>query len=81
MSLLFRIMMQFLDSHKSVAQERPHILISWLSLIAMEDITHFVTMTKIAVEYVIQSLLYRLRQYEQSLNNTTPTVFEVSIQL
>ncbi|XP_076154175.1 E3 ubiquitin-protein ligase rnf213-beta isoform X2 [Alosa pseudoharengus] len=74
-----RFMMQLLDDHKSVAQERPHILISWISMVALEDIPEFVTRTKIAPKYVIQGLMYRLRQYEQSPdNNTTPRVLKVT---
>lgn len=70
--------MQFFDTHKSFVQERPHILISWLSMVALEDIPEFVTMTKIAFEYVIQSMLYRLRQYEQNMDNDrTSKVLEV----
>lgn len=75
-------MMQFLDDQKSLAQEKPHILISWLSLVALEDIREFVTLTKISPEYVIQSLLYRFRQYEQRNDiNTTTRVLQVSMQL
>ncbi|XP_031417458.1 E3 ubiquitin-protein ligase rnf213-beta isoform X2 [Clupea harengus] len=74
-----RIMMELLGYHKSLVQERPHILISWLSMVALEDIPEFVTLTKITPEYVIQSLLYRLRQFDQRLdNNTTPKVLEVT---
>ena len=74
--------MELLGYHKSLVQERPHILISWLSMVALEDIPEFVTLTKITPEYVIQSLLYRLRQFEQMLdNNTTPKVLEVTIQV
>ncbi|XP_041937940.1 E3 ubiquitin-protein ligase rnf213-beta isoform X4 [Alosa sapidissima] len=74
-----RFMMEFFDNHKSVAQERPHILVSWISMVALEDIPDFVTLTNIAPEYVIQSLMYRLRQYEQIPdNNTTPKVLQVT---
>ncbi|KAL2078388.1 hypothetical protein ACEWY4_026073 [Coilia grayii] len=73
-----RIVIQLMDSHKALAIDRPHILISWLSMVATEDILEFATLSSIAPEYVIQSLLYRLRYFEQKLdNNTTPKVLEV----
>ncbi|XP_062382955.1 E3 ubiquitin-protein ligase rnf213-beta [Sardina pilchardus] len=42
------ITMKLVDDHKSLAQERPHILISWMSMVALEDIPEFVTRTNIA---------------------------------
>lgn len=74
-----RFVMQLLDNQKSLAQEKPHILISWLSLVALEDICEFVTLFKIAPEYVIQSLLYRFIEYEQKQDSSR--VLEVSMQL
>ncbi|XP_063077858.1 E3 ubiquitin-protein ligase rnf213-beta [Engraulis encrasicolus] len=74
-----RIMMELIGSNKSLAIESPHISISWLSMVAMEDIVEFAALSSVAPEYLIQSLMYRLRLYEQRLdNNTTPKVLEVA---
>ncbi|XP_066518776.1 E3 ubiquitin-protein ligase rnf213-beta [Hoplias malabaricus] len=56
-----RMMLQMVQDHKSLAKERPLILISWLSIMAFEDMTEFARLTDIGPECVIQSLNYRLK--------------------
>ncbi|XP_040922673.1 E3 ubiquitin-protein ligase rnf213-beta isoform X2 [Toxotes jaculatrix] len=43
------------------AKEMPLLLMSWLSLVAFEDVPAFSEQTGIHTEHLIQSLLYRLR--------------------
>ncbi|XP_068161093.1 E3 ubiquitin-protein ligase rnf213-beta isoform X2 [Antennarius striatus] len=46
----------------SMVKERPLLLLSWLSLVAFEDLPDFSELTGIDTEHLIQSLLYRLRE-------------------
>ncbi|XP_071387268.1 E3 ubiquitin-protein ligase rnf213-beta-like [Centroberyx affinis] len=57
------IMLSLIQKHSSVAEEMPLVLVSWLSLVAFEDIPEFSDLTEIHPEHLIQSLLYRLRKY------------------
>lgn len=54
-------MLALIQTHLSVAKERPLLLMSWLSLVAFEDLPEFSDLTGIPAEHLIQSLLYRLR--------------------
>lgn len=51
-----------IQTHLSMAKERPLLLMSWLSLVALEDLPEFSDLTGIPAEHLIQSLLYRLRK-------------------
>lgn len=53
--------MDLIKSHLPVAKEKPLLLMSWLSLVAFEDVPEFSELTGIHAEHLIQSLLYRLR--------------------
>ncbi|KAF7657942.1 hypothetical protein LDENG_00019240 [Lucifuga dentata] len=52
-----------------VAEEMPLVLISWLSLVASEDLTDFSDLTEIHTEHLIQTLLYRVRECGETMNN------------
>ncbi|GLD63194.1 E3 ubiquitin-protein ligase rnf213-beta-like protein [Lates japonicus] len=56
-----RRMMDLIKSHLPAAKEMPLLLMSWLSLVAFEDVPEFSELTGIHAEHLIQSLLYRLR--------------------
>uniref|UniRef100_A0A3B4YE64 RING-type E3 ubiquitin transferase n=1 Tax=Seriola lalandi dorsalis TaxID=1841481 RepID=A0A3B4YE64_SERLL len=55
-----RRMMSLIESQLSMAEETPLLLISWLSLVAFDDLPDFSDLTGIPAEHLIQSLLYRL---------------------
>ncbi|XP_056152727.1 E3 ubiquitin-protein ligase rnf213-beta [Lampris incognitus] len=58
-----RIMLTLIQEKLSLVKEMPLVLISWLSLVAFEDIPEFSNLTGIHPEHLIQGLLYRLRIY------------------
>lgn len=47
-----------------MAKDKPLVLISWLSLLALEDLPEFSDLAGVPAEHLIQSLLYRLRECE-----------------
>ncbi|XP_070707447.1 E3 ubiquitin-protein ligase rnf213-beta [Pempheris klunzingeri] len=61
-----KIMLDSIQTHLSVAKEKPLLLMSWLSLVAFQDLTEFSELTEIPVEHLIQSLLYRLRKFGET---------------
>lgn len=44
-----------------MAKDKPLVLISWLSLLPLEDLPEFSDLTGVPAEHLVQSLLYRLR--------------------
>lgn len=56
-----RRMLSLIQTNLPMAKEQPLLLISWLSLVAFEDIPEFSNLTGIHAEHLIQSLMYRLR--------------------
>lgn len=59
-------MLSLIQTHLPKAKEMPLVLISWLSLVAFEDLPEFSDLTGVPAEHLIQSLLYRLRACEES---------------
>lgn len=55
-------MLSLIQEHLSLATETPLLLVSWLSLVAFEDLPEFSDVTGVSAEQLIQSLLYRLRK-------------------
>ncbi len=53
----------------SLAKELPLLLMGWLSLVSLEDLTEFSELTEIPAEHLIQSLLYRLRKCGEERDN------------
>nr|XP_046210346.1 E3 ubiquitin-protein ligase rnf213-beta isoform X1 [Oncorhynchus gorbuscha]XP_046210347.1 E3 ubiquitin-protein ligase rnf213-beta isoform X1 [Oncorhynchus gorbuscha]XP_046210348.1 E3 ubiquitin-protein ligase rnf213-beta isoform X1 [Oncorhynchus gorbuscha] len=66
-----RMMLTLIQNHISVAKEMPLVWTSWLSLVAFEDLPEFSTLKSIPPEHIIQSLLYRLRQYGENTDIKT----------
>ena len=64
-----RRMLSLIQSHIPMAKEKPLLLISWLSLVAFEDIPEFSHLTGIHAEHLIQSLMYRLRACGDTRDN------------
>lgn len=58
-----------IQKHLALAEEIPLLLLSWLALVAFEDLPTFSDLTRVAAEHLIQSLLYRLRNGEASSSN------------
>lgn len=50
------------------AKVEPLVLISWLSLLALEDLPEFSDLTGVPAEHLIQSLLYRLRDRGEEMS-------------
>ncbi|KAL0964856.1 hypothetical protein UPYG_G00329960 [Umbra pygmaea] len=65
-----RMMLKLISNQTSLAKEIPLVQTSWLSLVAFEDIPEFSTQTGAFPEHLIQSLLYRLRQYVENMEQT-----------
>lgn len=55
-----------IQTHLPTAKEMDLVPISWLSLVAFEDLPEFSDLTGIPAEHLIQSLLYRLRACGES---------------
>lgn len=59
-------MLSLIQEHLPMAKEMPLVLMSWLSLVAFEDLPEFSDLTEIPAEHLIQSLLYRIRACGES---------------
>ncbi|XP_073346346.1 E3 ubiquitin-protein ligase rnf213-beta [Pagrus major] len=64
-----KMTLSLIQTHLSMAEEKPLLLISWLSLVAFEDIPEFSNLTGIHAEHLIQSLMYRLRACGETRDN------------
>nr|XP_046232923.1 E3 ubiquitin-protein ligase rnf213-beta [Scatophagus argus]XP_046232924.1 E3 ubiquitin-protein ligase rnf213-beta [Scatophagus argus] len=64
-----KIMLTLIESRLSMAEEKPLLLMSWLSLVAFEDLPEFSGLTGIPAEHLIQSLLYRLQRCGEERDN------------
>ncbi|XP_026171361.1 E3 ubiquitin-protein ligase rnf213-beta isoform X2 [Mastacembelus armatus] len=72
-----KMMLDLIQKHLAKAREMPLLLMSWLSLVALEDLPEFSELTDIPAEQLIQSLLYRLRRFgELRDNNRIQEVFK-----
>ncbi|KAA0724978.1 E3 ubiquitin-protein ligase rnf213-beta [Triplophysa tibetana] len=65
-----RMILQMIKDHLPLSKDKPDLLTSWLSLVAFEDIPEFAELTGTGPEYLIQSLMYRMEEFEKSLQNT-----------
>ncbi|XP_026207099.1 E3 ubiquitin-protein ligase rnf213-beta isoform X2 [Anabas testudineus] len=61
-----RRILSLIQTHLPTAKEMDLVPISWLSLVAFEDLPEFSDLTGIPAEHLIQSLLYRLRACGES---------------
>ncbi|XP_051523957.1 E3 ubiquitin-protein ligase rnf213-beta-like isoform X2 [Myxocyprinus asiaticus] len=60
-----RIMLQLIQDQLSLTKYKPALLTSWLSMMAFEDIPKFAELTGAIPEYLIQCLMYRMKEIEQ----------------
>ncbi|XP_056627258.1 E3 ubiquitin-protein ligase rnf213-beta-like isoform X2 [Triplophysa dalaica] len=65
-----RMILQMIKDHLPLSKDKPYLLTSWLSLVAFEDIPEFAESTGTGPEYLIQSLMYRMEEFEKSVQNT-----------
>ncbi|XP_028287710.1 E3 ubiquitin-protein ligase rnf213-beta isoform X2 [Parambassis ranga] len=63
-----RWMLTLIKKHLPMAKEMPLLLMSWLTLVAFENLPEFSDLTGIHTEQLIQSLLYRLRKCGQKMD-------------
>ncbi|KAL7869588.1 hypothetical protein AOLI_G00135760 [Acnodon oligacanthus] len=75
------MILQMVQDHKSLVKDKPRILTSWLSMMAFEDITEFAKLTDIVPEYLIQSLMYRLKEIELYTHNIAPLDSQKNLQI
>lgn len=57
-----RKVLNLIRTHAPMAKDRPLVLLSWLALLAFEDLPEFSGLTGVPAEHLLQSLLYRLRE-------------------
>lgn len=76
-----RMTLELVEKHKSLAKDKPHVVTAWLSMIAFDDISKFAKLTEIASEQLIQSLMYRLRDFQLHLRNTDPNRTQKDLQV
>lgn len=60
-----------------MANDRPLVLIGWLSLLALEDLPEFSDLTGVPAEQLIQSLLYRLRECGEEMSDSVQETVKV----
>ncbi|XP_053366887.1 E3 ubiquitin-protein ligase rnf213-beta isoform X1 [Clarias gariepinus] len=76
-----RMILELVEKHKELAKDKPHVLTAWLSLIAFDDISKFAKLTNIAPEKLIQSLMYRLRDFQEYVRQTDPKHTETNLRI
>lgn len=59
------MVLELVGKHKSLAKDKPRTVTAWLSMIAFDDISEFAKLTDITFEQLIQSLVFRLRDFLQ----------------
>ncbi|XP_060751752.1 E3 ubiquitin-protein ligase rnf213-beta isoform X2 [Tachysurus vachellii] len=59
-----RMILELVEKHKPLAKDKPHVLRAWLSMMAFDDLSMFAKSTDVVPEQVIQSLMYRLRDFQ-----------------
>lgn len=62
-------MLSLIQTRLSLAKEEPLLLMSWLSLVAFDDLPEFSDLAGVPAEHLIQSLLYRLRKCGEIRDN------------
>ncbi|XP_058262202.1 E3 ubiquitin-protein ligase rnf213-beta isoform X1 [Hemibagrus wyckioides] len=67
-----RMILELVEKHKLLAKDKPHLLSAWLSMMAFDDISVFAKSTDILPEQLIQSLMFRLRDFQSYLRNADP---------
>lgn len=75
------MILELVEKHKPLAKDKPHLLSAWLSMMAFDDISVFAESTDILPEQLIQSLMYRLRDFQSYLHNTDPKHTEQNLEV
>lgn len=74
------MILELVEKHKPLAKDKPHVLRAWLSMMAFEDLSMFAKSTDVVPEQVIQSLMYRLRDF-QSFRITNPEHAKLNLEV
>ncbi|XP_043109399.1 E3 ubiquitin-protein ligase rnf213-beta isoform X2 [Puntigrus tetrazona] len=61
-----RMILQLIKNHSSMTKNNPYLFKSWLSMVAFEDISEFAELTGNIPEFLIQSLMYRMKETEDN---------------
>ncbi|XP_036391600.1 E3 ubiquitin-protein ligase rnf213-beta-like [Megalops cyprinoides] len=64
-----RMMLGLMQQHKHLAEGRPLVQTGWLTLVATEDIPEFSAQSGVVLEHLLQSLLFRMREYQKTTDN------------
>ncbi|XP_057214799.1 E3 ubiquitin-protein ligase rnf213-beta-like isoform X2 [Triplophysa rosa] len=75
-----RMVLRMLKEHLSLTKDKPYFLTSWLTMVAFEDVTEFAKLTRIVPEHVLQSLMYRMEEIEQSVQYTDDTKHKKNLE-
>ncbi|XP_072568016.1 E3 ubiquitin-protein ligase rnf213-beta isoform X2 [Paramormyrops kingsleyae] len=73
-----RIVLGIIKERISWTESWPLLQTSWLSLVATEDVVEFSVATRTAVEHLIQTLMFRLGEYDR--NSSTDKLMDVNLQ-
>ncbi|KAG7491231.1 hypothetical protein MATL_G00000820, partial [Megalops atlanticus] len=64
-----RMMLSQMHQCKHLAEGRPLVQTGWLTLVATEDIPEFSAQSGVLLEHLLQSLLFRMREYQKTTDN------------
>lgn len=60
-----------------MAKDRPLVQMSWLALLAFEDLPEFSDLAGVPAEHLLQSLLYRLRECGEDVSDSVQETVKV----
>ncbi|XP_030630710.1 E3 ubiquitin-protein ligase rnf213-beta [Chanos chanos] len=64
-----RMVLKLIQQKTPLMKEKPRILTSWLSMVAFEDVSGFAQLSEIVPKLLIQSLMYRLKEFVLAVND------------
>ncbi|XP_041095708.1 E3 ubiquitin-protein ligase rnf213-beta [Polyodon spathula] len=59
-----RMLLELMDHHKTLTDSDPLLVHSWLALVPTEDIPIYSKQMGTVLEHIVQSVLYRLKEYQ-----------------
>lgn len=75
------MILDLVEKHKSLAKDKPHVVTAWLSMMAFDDMSRFAMLMDVPSEQLIQSLMYRLRDFQLHLRNTDPKQSQTNLKV
>ncbi|XP_047673206.1 E3 ubiquitin-protein ligase rnf213-beta isoform X2 [Tachysurus fulvidraco] len=76
-----RMILELVEKHRPLAKDKPHVLRAWLSMMAIDDLSMFAKSTDVVPEQVIQSLMYRLRDFQSFRITNSEQNLEVTAKI